>query len=687
MAYTYLSCKFNKELEKPWDCKLDELNYITREILSQYPEGLAIGHGFVGLTVSATCHFNEKDSIIRCGDDHTLRVSDKGELIVIKKHAEIDTFVGPHGVTDDVKLTNLNPLLWARNIEASSTDSNLHPFSLKIASNVLTKSEKQRMSEDLRTAREVGPDIKYDVDLYYVFEKAKKDFSSEYKTKDGKPLHGVKLKESGVDKSYQSKWTIFEALREWIANAHDVTSMTGDTRFYEDEDGNMVIEYDTDRVLMLKHLLILGTHEVQKGKKTIGVFGEGITLGSLVFARMGIPVRIEAIGKTYYPELKYDNDFETETLHAYFKENDRTYGTKLTFIGVPPEVMEKAKRLFLFNREGEYEVIHTKEDIGSILEFNDDKKRIVVRDLIITGREAKSMQHFFSYNFVDKNEELLNRDRDIVSETTAQEHMEELINSLSASEGELITKIFQAYDDRTSEKYDDINQYLYPDSDVVGDWKSLLTSFLTAKYGPKVAIKSGVKWADSNVENMGYKLVDWGDNGNHLLRHLDLPNSRNVPGSEGRPTVVALKDISSEERKVFYRARFNTAALLKEKYKLDDPYSKLNKVHVAESFEGCKERSVGGVETLRGMVRGEDIYLHQQTLSNFHEATGVLIHEMLHRYKGHEDATRDFEHELSMVGGFSTHEWTNKALKYNKKRITSGASDKQYKELINYLGD
>ena len=691
---THVSCDYNQDKQLPWSCDFDhERNLAVKEILSEYPNEITLGHAFISMSVPVSCKFDKSDAVIRCGTDHSLRVSDKGEFIVIKKMENMimgQTFVD----------NKFNPLLWAKTIDSSFKDM---PFSFKVDADILTADERVRVknNEDLRKLSVHQGLVIHDVQLYHTLKKPTKGFGEEYKFKTGKMRTGVSIEKSTIHPDYQKKWSLFEALREWIANAHDVTKEVQDTKFYKDADGNWVIEYDTDAVLMLKHLLVLGTHEDKKGKLTIGQFGEGITLGCLVLARLGIPVKIEAIGKTYYPELLHNEIFETELLHAYYKENLKTYGTKITFIGIPDEIMEEAKHTFLFNRVGEYDILHEHETEGKLIEFHDMKKRVAVRDLIISGPKAKALKQYFSYNFYDKDEILVNRDRDIVSSYDLRTKMKEILKTLSKDNKPLIEEILSAYAERKSEKYDDLNQYITPEPKVIDDWKEILQQFLKDKYGTtKVAIKSEFKWANENVQNMGYELLDWGDNGRHLLEYLEYKSSDDIEGAEGKPNVMPLTKLSAEKQRNFFRAIGNVRAILEEYYHETSPDDQLHNIFVAETFEGCKERAEHnkyedcGTDILKGMRRDEKIYIHQSQLVNPATATGTLLHETLHRYKEVDDASRRFENELTGVSGFTTNEWTGHrelfkksidVLKDNKRYIPSGALETKYPEMLHYL--
>lgn len=647
-----ISCKYdgeNKEKGTPWQCIDEDKKFKpAKNVLTSYPETMKIYNERIELKLddTASCEFIESNKSIECGDVKTLKLSEDAEIIALKKPASLQESLF------FVEENKMNPKLWANHITIPAEASLDKEFIFKMKVNEAVFED-----EELGWFKEKNPmlfldAINYEVSLHKpAILKGLASFRKEFENLD--------FEKVTISKEYQKKWGLFEALREWFANAHDVTEEDEETRITM-EGNDLIIEYDSKIPLELKHLVVLGTHEKKK-KLTIGMFGEGITLGSLVFARLGIPVKIESIGRTYYPELKHDDALDSTLLHIYHKKNRRKAGTKLILKGVPSEVVEEAKQTFLFNR-ADYEVIHENE-YGKILEFKDGSSKIAIRDLILTGKQSKSLKSLFSYNFIDKYETLLNRDRDIVNEYSAKSEMCNVLEDLDKKP--LINKIFEAYDD--GEPYADLMYNIHLTSSVEVIWITALHDFLRRRYGGRpIAVMTGIEWADTNVKHMGYDLIDWGD-GNYLLERLGVLKSTEVPGAEGKPRVIKLEELSSDEQFVFHKSKNNLAAILKDYYHEEEPYRELNKIYVAESFRDTKEEHLdNNIEPLRGMVRGGKIYIHRNVLKNPAISTGTFIHEITHRYKGREDITRAFENELTGIAGFTTNEWQNNRNLFNK---------------------
>jgi len=660
-----LECKYEKDKNQPWACKNKDINYDSaKNVFTEYPDKLRIFSDgvFLSLSENIVCNIDASKNL-KCGDDHTLKLSEDNEIIALKK---------PKHFYERIILSNFKPnlTLWAKEIEFSYSKNENLVF--KVNKDILTKGELTNIINWKPYITTHAQD-EYDVEVHIPRLKGE-SYKSEFKDLNVRPVT--------ISKDYQKKWGLFEALREWFANAHDVTETDSQTKVYTDENNNLVIEYDSDIPLELRHLVVLGSHEEYKGKISIGQFGEGITLGCLVFARMGIPVKIESIGRTYYPDLKYDYSLKSELLHIYHKKNERNMGTKLTFRGIPLELIEIAKDTFLFNRKSEYTVLHSKENLGEMIDFRNEKI-LAVRELIIRGKEAQKIKSYFSYNLYDKQKRLVNRDRDFVAAWSTRRILEEIL--VTVKDEKIVRTILDIKSDREEcKKYSDIEDLTYVGSEVKETWIRVLREVILDKYGTKyVAIKSNEPWADNNIKRLGYEILDWGYNGNRLLSNLGISHSNEIPGAEGKPRLLGEYHLKQFERNNLETAKKNTSAVLKSHYNEKKPEDFLTDIYVAKGFEGTKEMEQAGKEApFHGMVREGKIYVHRDALSNPKIATGVMLHEMVHRYTHTHDETVPFELELTKIAGFSTVEWQENKEMFKKAIRASG----QISRMHNLLG-
>ncbi len=665
-----LSCEYNKNLDNPWECEVcsgtdcdkirpsSEVNFIR-------PESLEVGFSNINATISrsVSCERDEVNKVLNCGEekDHVLKMTNHGNLKLMKKPSDLSMFSEEGG---DSKMNYINQELFGKEL---SFLSGFDPYDSK-GINFLINSDLVDGTE-LYSLKILGKD------LIPVRPNLKEDFSDEYEN--------LEFQYSTIDPKYRKRWGLTDAFREWLANAFDVSEDVDDIDIHRDKNGNWVLEYKTDHELKLKHLLVLGSHETVD-EKQIGRFGEGITIGSLDLARKGIPVKIEAIGKTYYVVLKENEKLESELLHAYHEPNNRTHGTKITLIGMPNKSVLDAKNSLLPFRK-DYHVKY-KGDVGEILEFTDNTKRLAIKNMVMQKQEDRADRYLFSYHMYDEEEELMNVERDVVASDKLERKIVNLLEKID--DVSIIRKIVKAYAEGNESNYLDLQNKIMP-TETRELWRKEILDYYSGK---RIAIKSSyADYANENVSYMGYEVVDW-NFGNSILIEAGFERAENIPGAEGKPRVMRFDELTAHERENFQKIVNNSKnliSLVDDRLRIKKFYDEskaldeeMDKIRVAETFEGCKEMERYGYK-INGLYRDGVVYLHRDTLNDVAEGTGTLIHEWMHKFKGFSDSTRKFEGALSYISGKTTDEWqgTKRILEETKKALNDcdeRVSDKTY---------
>lgn len=189
-----------------------------------------------------------------------------------------------------------------------------------------------------------------------------------------------------ISAEYCSSWTIRDAIREFIANAID----TGSEMRVEWKDGFGRI-VDSGSGIHKKHF-IFGVSE-GKGLSNIGQFGEGLKVASLVLARYKRKVEIQTVGYTYSAGIEKNDEFDTNLFTVFFKKNNRTKGTIISFECSENE-LEEAKKLFCVFRSGKAKTVSTSRlDV-----FIDEPSKVYINGLFTSKHNT-----IFGYNIKDKS--------------------------------------------------------------------------------------------------------------------------------------------------------------------------------------------------------------------------------------------------------------------------------------------
>ena len=94
-----------------------------------------------------------------------------------------------------------------------------------------------------------------------------------------------------VKTSYCPRWGLRQAVREVVQNARDCESRGGTAEY--SHSGNTLTVTSTGGGILDERALVFGETSKADDDRAIGQFGDGLKVALVVFARMGIPVRID----------------------------------------------------------------------------------------------------------------------------------------------------------------------------------------------------------------------------------------------------------------------------------------------------------------------------------------------------------------------------------------------------------
>jgi len=430
----------------------------------------------------------------------------------------------------------------------------------------------------------------------------------------------------GISPEYVRDWTIEEGIREIVQNNIDVRKEFDCEGYVLHEDGYGVAK-DDGPGLEMRHL-VMGVSEKAEG--SIGQFGEGLKLALLVFAREGREIEIRAKGKRIWPEIVYDDFYETEMIHIQIEDlpahvASNLKGTKIKFEATEEEV-EEGKSYFLnYYKRSASEFDWVVKDFISKPGGN-----IWVNDSLVGEIEGAE----FSYHLGENAKESVNRDRMNVDTEKLKEILAEEIgecNSLTMMK-ELL-KIVRG-NEECFELFLPMSVW-ETDRDNWSTWKRACTMV----FGER-ALLSGDLDAQANYK--GFEIIEprtwrWT---NFLERVCGMVKTHDFLREEKmRVAEIAQKDLPKK-----YRLNLKKAQNVIGNY-----YKKVGRTKVVEEFGNA-----GGAD-VNGMYDAEKdiIYIKYEKLDDLEGTIRILLHEAVHKYTGTADCSAEFESALcSVAAGF-----------------------------------
>lgn len=221
--------------------------------------------------------------------------------------------------------------------------------------------------------------------------------------------------ELSLTSNYVRDWDITDAVREFFQNALDQETQNSENTAYYNYDATTETMTIGNRLSVLSaKSLLLGHTSKNDNDFTVGQFGEGYKIATLVALRTGHPVTIYNYGKkeVWRPRMVKSRRYEGEQILTFFTE-------KHMFTSVPHNNLE----ITIENiSEEEYHLIvetnlHLQEErgpvnstlYGDILREERYRGRIYVNGLFITQLEDLEFGYDIKPAFID-----LDRDRGMV---------------------------------------------------------------------------------------------------------------------------------------------------------------------------------------------------------------------------------------------------------------------------------
>lgn len=200
---------------------------------------------------------------------------------------------------------------------------------------------------------------------------------------------------------YVKTWRVVDALRELFQNALDQTQLTGIPYSWDYDSKKKELTITSPKSWLDRSTLLLGSSSKTDVSETIGQFGEGYKLASLVLLREGLSLRIENenYNEVWIPELKPSKRFNGVAILQFSIDgrikHKHTVTKDLKFVvsNISKAVWEEYKE-FNLSLTDVGEIIETQN--GSVLLEDKFRERIYVNGLYVASMEDLR----YGYNFL-----------------------------------------------------------------------------------------------------------------------------------------------------------------------------------------------------------------------------------------------------------------------------------------------
>jgi hypothetical protein len=396
---------------------------------------------------------------------------------------------------------------------------------------------------------------------------------------------------------YVHGWTLFDGIREIIANGLDAEAQRKSPCVIRFAQGTLYVE--NQGVKMPPEALYFGgTSKRGGGGGLIGQFGEGLKLALLIFARLQIPVRVVNDDETWTPSFEKDaNDLSSFVITTRSIKSRGMVSVEIP--GLDDDAWYQIQQLFLRLMPPVEKIQTTK---GTILLDQEYAGRRFSRGVFVDMvRDSK-----FGYDFIDLD---IGRDRKSYRQDEATRRIGEMWAE-AARDPDNAKACYNAMA-RGAGEFSGLEHMYTP-----GLSGKLLAVF-REKHGenayPVSSVGEGVQ-----LEHSGMVPVSLPTSLCALVRS-PLPSITTILQETRRKITktYAVEDLEAREREIV-RGLLEVGESLK-----------IDVLPSVVDFKGA---------TTEGLMRDGQVFLARSTLASFGKALGVYIHEAAH-LDGSDDGT------------------------------------------------
>lgn len=451
-------------------------------------------------------------------------------------------------------------------------------------------------------------------------------------------------------------WEPADAIREFIANALDETTISGagiNPEITKDTEGWWHI-HDYGRGLKIENFAQNENKEKSARDDVIGKFGVGLNDAVAVLYRNNIEFYIISNGRLFFPGKKVKaGDSREETLHIFIKNysEPNEIGTDIVIKCTDTDI-EKAKSKFC--AFGNYEMMDRNKH-GQIL-----KNKNGISKIYFNGVEIAEAEDFlFSYNITNANAHLkkaLNRERKNVGKTAFAKKIEDILEQ--CKQPSVLSILYEQVKKHNTRK-NELN-YTKVEANVIINHENLNTSKEKNIYVTSEQLHN----SDSAREILDMKEQD----GLETIEISDKAYKRieayNESCVQENAKIMTLSNFVTTRSKSFVPEIIAYSSLTEEEKDIFDSYKKLEQVFpTPKEVQSIKiAKQLYTKEELYGTVglwnpEEKTIYILKDQLISREKFLGTLYHEFIHAKTGFSDVSRQFENQLTQVIGLFANQY------------------------------
>jgi hypothetical protein len=426
-----------------------------------------------------------------------------------------------------------------------------------------------------------------------------------------------------VKPSYCPRWTMQHAVREVIQNAQDCKNLGGTAEYTHR--GDTLTVTSTGGGSLDERALVFGETSKADNSRAIGQFGDGLKVALVVFARLGVAVRIDT-GRQFWTLSVDDGVVHVVTRNkAAATHRDRAV---FEIPGVSVDDWREWRKVFLFLSDGATNGHSTgyKTPWGTVLTDPCHKGCIYVQGILIERRDRLAC----GYNF-DRGVVTISRDREVVDSWNMEYIIRHMLGHAAKSDaGAAVTVMGMLSNDS-----EDLRNLSNPTAVFGSDFAAKALQSFQAAHGNALAVSSQDEALKAGQNGFSAVLVP-----------LAL---RKVLESAGLTSVeMAIDRRSTEIIEVHTLSSLNAD----EQERLNNVLGWLNSaLATAGESTAIVEVVTFANTSLLGLHDGATgiVKLARRNLSDTGRTAATLIHEVAHRAGG--DGTAEHRQEIERLFG------------------------------------
>lgn len=425
--------------------------------------------------------------------------------------------------------------------------------------------------------------------------------------------------ELSITSAYQSKWGVWEGIREIVCNGIDADKETVGGAPLKVTWNNNVLSVENQGTTIPHEALLMGHSTKMDRSDTIGQFGEGFKIGILALVRDGYPVKVRNGSEVWDAALEQSAKFKAEVLVFNVQGGRKNENRVRVEIGeVTADTWEHIRERFRWLQEIDDDKTVT-TGYGTLLLGGDQAGRIYVKGVFV--RQISDLRYGYDLSSVT-----INRDRDILDSFDMNNATRKIWDGAVSQRPDLLKPLYKML----SEGAADIAGFEeWATSSMSDELKDNMAALFVEQFGANAVPVTNI--GDSrDVEHQGKQGIVVPPKLKGLLS-TRLDDADKIKESLKKEVIKSYgwSELSQNEKDILELAVDDLATVM-------DGVS-LDRIEIVEFHD---KSTLGLFDNLEGYSR---FRLARQNLASLDLAMRVLVHEFAHEHnadhsKGFADA-------------------------------------------------